>query len=195
MLDGPRFLESCQARIGDMFTLELVPRVVAGPGAGSGTSRWVFISDPALIKRVFTADPTLLRTGPTNRFLLPLVGRDSILVLDEPQHMEQRKIMLPAFHGQRIQRYAQLIEQTAQREIERWPVGTPLAVWPGMQRITLEVIVRAVFGISDSTQVDRFQQLLAQMLNDMTSARFLISHGLHAAMSRRNGTDLTGDSR
>ena len=86
----------------------------------------VFISDPALIKEVFRGDPDALHAGEANAPPLePIVGRNSALTLDGPEHMRQRKLMLPSFHGERIRRYGDLIEQIAHDDIDRWPVGTP----------------------------------------------------------------------
>jgi cytochrome P450 len=91
-------LDTCQARYGDMFTLR-----IANEGA------WVVTSNPEAIKQVFTGDPRLLHAGEGNRILLPVLGRNSVLLLDDGAHLSQRKLMLPAFHGQRMQRYGELM--------------------------------------------------------------------------------------
>src|SRR3712207_4215397 len=100
---SPAFMESCRDRYGDAFTVDLVARAVAGPGAAPEAGRWVSLADPEHVKQVFTADPAVMLTGETNKFLQGAVGPRSILVLDEPDHMVQRKLMLPAFHGERVQ--------------------------------------------------------------------------------------------
>ena len=87
-------LDTCQARFGDMFTLRI---------ANEGT--WVVTSNPDVVKQVFTGDPRLLHAGEANRILLPVLGPNSVLLLDDGQHLRQRKLMLPAFHGERMQRY------------------------------------------------------------------------------------------
>ena len=87
-------LEECQARYGDMFSYRL-------PYEG----RWVFISDPDAVKQVFTGDPRLLHAGEANIVLLPVLGEHSVLLLDEPEHMKERKLMLPPFHGKRMKAY------------------------------------------------------------------------------------------
>ncbi|HEX2016875.1 MAG TPA: cytochrome P450 [Solirubrobacteraceae bacterium] len=152
------FMERCQQRYGDIFTLRV---------AHEGT--WVFLAHPDMVKQVFTGDATRLHAGEANAILEPVVGRHSVLLLDEAPHMAQRKLMLPSFHGERMQRYGDLMRAIAQEELERWPVGKPVALWPRMQAITLEVIMRAVFGISDADRLGRLRQLLADMLNLTTA--------------------------
>ncbi|HVS28958.1 MAG TPA: cytochrome P450 [Solirubrobacteraceae bacterium] len=159
---GP-FMERCQARYGDMFTLRV---------ANEGT--WVFLADPAAVKQVFTGDPRLLRAGEANVILGPILGDKSVLLLDEPEHMAQRKLMLPPFHGERMQRYRDLIAEITEREIARWPVGEPLALWPQMQAITLEVIMRAVFGVDEGQRLDRLRERLRLMLDWTTDRSRLV---------------------
>ncbi len=149
---GP-FLQRCRARYGDVFTIR-----IAG-------ETWVFLSDPEDVKRTFTGDPRLLRAGEANAILRPVVGSRSVLLLDEPQHMIDRKLMLPPFHGERMQRYGEIMEQTTREEIARWPRDAPLALWPRMQAITLEVIVRAVFGVRERGRMDELEGRLRRMLD------------------------------
>jgi cytochrome P450 len=136
------FMERCQQRYGDIFTLRI---------AQEGT--WVFLAHPDLVKQVFKGDPRLLHAGEGNAILGPLVGHKSVLLLDEAQHMAQRKLLLPPFHGERMQRYGELMAEAAERELASWPTDTPLTVWPRMQAVTLEVIIRAVFGVQDAGRV------------------------------------------
>jgi cytochrome P450 len=177
-LHSPSLMERCHARYGDMFTLRFVPQAMAGPDAAREAGRWVFLAHPDLVKQVFTADPSLVLTGETNRFLLDLVGPRSILVLDEPEHMERRRLLLPPLHGDRVRRYGELIAEIARAEVERWPRGTPLALWPRMQAITLEVIVRVVFGIVEPERIARWRKLLSTLLNTGTSPRFVLTQRL-----------------
>ena len=95
------------------------------------------------------ATPRVLHAGEANVVVLPLLGHHSVLVLDEAAHMSQRKLMLPSFHGERMRGYEQTMAEVAAEEIESWPAGQPYAVRPAMQRITLEVIIRTVFGVQD----------------------------------------------
>jgi cytochrome P450 family 135 len=151
-------LDSCQARFGDMFTLKI---------ANEGT--WVVTSNPDVVKQVFTGDPRLLHAGEANRILLPILGPSSVLLLDDSAHLRQRKLMLPPFHGERMQRYGQLMSDIAAAEIERWPVGQPYPLRPRMQAMTLEMILRAVFGVFQGERADRLRHELRRLLDLSTS--------------------------
>jgi cytochrome P450 len=150
-------MDQCQARFGDMFTLKI---------ANEGT--WVLTSDPETIKQVFTGDPRLLHAGEANRILLPVLGPDSVLLLDDSQHLRQRKLMLPAFHGERMQRYGTLMADVAAREIERWPLGEPYPLRPRMQAMTMEIVLRAVFGVSEGPRMDEMRRELRGLLDTVT---------------------------
>jgi cytochrome P450 len=106
----------------------------------------VVVSDPADVRTVFTASPDVLTAGESSSFLEPFVGRNSILILDGPPHLRQRKLMLPPFHGDRMRAHRGLIAELAAAEVERWPRGTAFATHPRMQALTLDVIMRVVFG-------------------------------------------------
>ncbi len=92
--------------------------------------------------------------------LEPVIGANSVILLDEGDHLEQRKLMLPAFHGEKMQRLSGTMEEVAVREIESWPDGEPLALHPRFQALTLEVILRAVFGLDSGARLDRLRVLL-----------------------------------
>jgi cytochrome P450 len=156
------FLTSLSHRYGDFFTL----RFVVGP--------IVFVADPLVIKQVFRGDPDVFHAGEANATPLePLMGRNSVLLLDGPEHMRQRKLMLPSFHGERMQRYGALMEEIAEREIERWPVGQPFGLRPRTQAITLEIIMRTVFGIEDAERLARLSERLGAMLDIGMQSRAL----------------------
>ena len=124
----------------------------------------VVVSDPADIKRVFTADPAVLRAGEGNAPLEPAVGAESLLLLDGPRHLRRRKLVLPPFHGERLARHAELIEQIARADVAQWPVGEPFGLEPRMRAITLEVILRIVFGIDDAERLAALQRLYPELL-------------------------------
>jgi cytochrome P450 len=162
-------MEECQARYGDTFTYRI---------AHEGT--WVMISDPAAIKQVFTGDPRLLHAGEANVVLLPVLGEHSVLLLDEPAHMRQRKLMLPPFHGKRMLAYQEVMAQVARDEIDRWPADRPLPMRPRMQAVTLEVILRAVFGVDEGERLTRLRDELRGTLNLISNPRraiFLVALG------------------
>jgi len=153
-------LEECGARYGDMFTYRL-----AHEGA------WVFISDPEAVKQVFTGDPRLLHAGEANTVLLPVLGEHSVLLLDEPQHMAQRKLMLPPFHGKRMQAYGEVMTRIAAEEIDSWPADQPVRMRPRMQAVTLEVILRAVFGVEEGERLSLLRDELRRMLDLISNPR------------------------
>jgi cytochrome P450 len=144
------FLIGLHRRYGDIFT-------VSFPFFG----RLVYVADPALVKQLFTGSPQQFHAGEANATVLePALGPNSVLTLDEEPHMQQRKLLLPPFHGERIGRYGDLIRDITMREMERWPVGEPFALRPHTQRITLAVIMRAVFGVDDERRLTRFGRLI-----------------------------------
>jgi cytochrome P450 len=153
-------LEECHQRFGDMFTYRM-------PHEGT----WVFVSDPEAVKQVFTGDPRLLRAGEANIILLPVLGEHSALLLDEPEHMRQRKLMLPPFHGERMKAYEGVMAQVAAEEIDRWPADQPIRMRPRMQAVTLEVILRAVFGVDEGERLTRLRDELRRTLNLLANPR------------------------
>jgi cytochrome P450 family 135 len=160
---GP-FLKRCRDRYGDTFTLRVAQELT-----------WVMVSHPDTVREVFKGDPRLLHAGEANEVLLPLVGRNSVLQLDEAPHMRERKLMLPAFHGERMTRYRDLMRSAAERELERWPLGEPLQLRPRMQAVTLEVIIRAVFGFREHERVDLARRLLTDVLDLTTDWRSMLA--------------------
>ena len=153
------FLIKLQERHGDVFMLDF-------PYFG----RLVYVADPALVKQLFTTSPEEAHAGEANATVLePALGPHSVLTLDEAPHMRQRKLLLPPFHGERIERYGELIRAATRSEMEGWPVGEPFALRPHTQRITLTVIMRAVFGVADEDRLVRFQRVI-ERFSDRVSA-------------------------
>ena len=144
------FLSGEQRRYGDIFTVRF-------PFFG----RIVYVTRPDLVKAVFTGDPADFHAGEANATVLePALGPNSVLTIDDEPHMRQRKLLLPPFHGDRVQRYGELIVEMTRKEMESWPVGEPFALRPHTQRITLAVIMRAVFGVHDEARLQRFERLI-----------------------------------
>jgi cytochrome P450 len=144
------FLVQLQRRYGDLFTLSF-------PFFG----RLYYVADPALVKALFTGPPAQFHAGEANATVLePALGPNSVLTLDDAPHMQQRKLLLPPFHGERIEAYGELIRTTTIKQMETWPVGEPFALRPHTQRITLAVIMRAVFGVHDEERLERFERLI-----------------------------------
>lgn len=147
------YMEQCRDRYGDVFT-----------GRIFGDQPLVFVSDPDLVRLVLTGDPEVLRAGEGNAILGPVVGSRSLLLLDGAEHLEKRRMMLPAFQGDRMSAYVQLMTDVTAREVGSWPVGR-IAAWPRMQAITLEIIVEAVFGMTDPVSAARMRAALTEMLD------------------------------
>jgi cytochrome P450 len=151
------FMEACREQYGSVFTLRFT---------GLGVSqRIVFVADPEGVRAVFGADPDKLRAGNANVALGALLGEHSLLLLDGADHLRQRKLMLPPFHGERMRAYEPVMRDITLERIRRWPLLQPFPVLPEMQRITLEVILRTVFGFEDDdAQRDEMRALLQRML-------------------------------
>jgi cytochrome P450 family 135 len=144
------FLIRFQRRYGDIFTVSF-----------PFYKRLVYVAEPALVKQLFTTSPQEAHAGEANATVLePALGPNSVLTLDEAPHMRQRKLLLPPFHGERIERYGELIREVTIAEMESWPVGEPFALRPHTQRIALAVIMRAVFGVHDARRLSRFAELI-----------------------------------
>jgi len=128
------YLERLRRRHGNLFRMRLF-----------GYDNVVLVADPALLKQVFMARPEVLHAGDHSP-LRAVLGEHSLLAIDEDRHLEQRKLILPPFKGQRMQAYEPLIEEIAAAELAMWPEGVEFPVAASMQRITLRAILRAVFG-------------------------------------------------
>jgi cytochrome P450 len=147
------FIERCRTRYGKRFTLRLL-----------STPPFVIISDPDQVKEMFTAAPDVLHPGEGARILEPVVGKNSVILLDERAHLSQRKLMLPAFHGEKMERLAGLMSEVAEREAASWPRGEPLRLHPRLQALTMEVILRAVFGLEEGDRLERLRTRLTEIL-------------------------------
>jgi cytochrome P450 len=146
-----QFVERARAKYGDTFTMHIA------------RDTFVVLSDPADVKQVFTGDPAIFHAGASNIILLPFLGHKSVLLLDGAPHLSQRRLLLPPFHGEKMRRHVGLMEEIAEREVASWPRGVPFAVHPHMQDLTLEVIMRIVFG------VDEGDPLLAELRTRLRS--------------------------
>jgi cytochrome P450 len=152
------FFEHWRNELGETFAARLV-----GPGDV------VFVSDPESMKALFGADRVNTIAPGRNIVLRPLLGPQSLLLQEGDEHLKRRRLMLPPFHGERMRAYEQTIVEVTAAEVARWPRGTPFAVHPSMQAITLEVIMRAVFGISDPARLDALRESLVALLAESAS--------------------------
>jgi len=147
------FFEHCRRRYGTPFTVRFP---FAPP--------FVVITDPESIKRIFTAPPDVLHPGEGARVLEPVVGANSVILLDEEPHLEQRKLLLPAMHGEKMTRLSGLIEAITASEVATWPRGTATQLHGRLQRLTLEVILRTVFGLDEGERLDALREGLSAQL-------------------------------
>ena len=148
------FVSSCHRRFGDIFSVLSSPM---GP--------LVWLADPADIATVFRGDPAIFHAGEANEFIADITGPESVLVLDEQRHKHRRKLMLPPFHGDSVRRQVALMEQIANDEIERWPVGRTFAARDAMQSITMGVILRTVIGAEDPARLAELRRVLPPLVN------------------------------
>jgi cytochrome P450 family 135 len=155
-------LEQCRSRFGPMFSLQIAYE-----------GRWIVLSDPELVKQVFTGDSRVFHAGEGNQILRPILGENSVLVLDDKPHLSQRKLLLPPFHGERMQAYGEKMTEIAGREIESWPTATPYKLRPRMQAITLEIILETVFGIHGGERMAPLRDALREFLDLTTDPKAL----------------------
>jgi cytochrome P450 len=163
---GP-FLERSQRRLGDVFTI----RIATEPPA-------VILAHPDAVREVFTGDPELLHAGKANAVLRPVLGHASVLLLDGAQHMRQRKLMLPPFHGSRMTAYRDMVAAIAREHIAGWPRARPLALAPRMQAITLDVVLRVIFGVEEGARLEELRARLRTMTDRFVSPVSLLAVSL-----------------
>jgi cytochrome P450 len=152
------FLESCRRRFGDAFSITFL----------GFQSPMVMLSDPEAIRALYTVPGHTLPPGRTLA-LQPIMGSRSLLLLEGREHLARRKLMLPPFHGARMRAYEATVREVVAREVSTWPSDEPFALHPRMQAITLEVILRAVFGVTDSADRARLAERLGQLLAQTSS--------------------------
>jgi cytochrome P450 family 135 len=175
MFGGVRFLEACRRRYGDAVTM--------------GTlfdSKFVMVFDPALVKQLFQGSNSQLHAGEANALLGPILGQRSVLLLDEDEHLRHRRLMLPSFHGKRMQVFADVMRDAADQEIDSWPVGEPFAVMPSMQSLTLRVIMRAVFGFEQGPAEDELRARLREMIEPIARPRGVLLMTLVGRLGSRS---------
>ena len=147
-------LAAWHKRYGDVFTVRYL-------GFGTG----VYVADPEAIRRLFTGDQSDMRAGEANSFMEPAVGPHSVLVLDGPEHLRQRKLLLPPFQGSRVAHFREVIHEVAEREVARWRTGEEFVMRERMRSVTFEVICRAVFGVTEPWRVERLREKLVAVID------------------------------
>ena len=139
--------------------------------------RWpniVVFDDPEVIKEIFTGPADELFAGQANRPLLPAVGERSLLLLDGREHLRERRLLLPPFHGERMTRYGEQMREITRARMARWPTGEAFAFQPQTQAITLDIIVQTVFGVTEGALYERLLRLLNQLILDFSKPGLMI---------------------
>jgi cytochrome P450 family 135 len=152
------FIETCRRRYGDLVTF--------------GTMFdpcFVMVFDPEAVKQLFRGSPERLRAGEANAPLGPVVGERSVLLLDGAEHLRERRLMLPPFHGERMRAYETVIRDTADRVIDGWPLGRHFELLPSMQSLTLDVIMHAVFGVEAGPRQEELKRRVRAMIDPVGS--------------------------
>jgi len=166
------FLDECAQRFGETFTL----RFPSAPPV-------VMFAHPDAIKTIFTGDEEDLRAGEANSRLEPILGKHSLLILDGHEHLRERRLLQPPFHGDRMLAYGTVMRDIAAAAVDRWPAGRPFAVHPEMQGVTLDVILRTVFGLDEGPTKRDLRAALLDLLNLGANPQLLLA----AQQSNGNG--------
>jgi cytochrome P450 family 135 len=152
------FMHECREKYGDSFSVRFL-----------GFERpMVLISDPAAIKALYMERSHGLPPG-RNIILEPILGSKSLLIQEGAEHLSRRRLMLPPFHGERMRSYEAVVEEIVGAEIDSWPLEREFPIHARMQAITLEVILRVVFGVSEGPRLDRLRGMLATVLQETAS--------------------------
>ncbi|MCB9594921.1 MAG: cytochrome P450 [Sandaracinaceae bacterium] len=135
----------------------------------------VAFDDPEANKEIFRGSSDDLYAGQANQPLGPIVGRNSLLLLDGARHLRERKLLLPPFHGERMTRYGEVMRDVARDDLATWPLDTPFAVQPHTQAVTLDIILRTVFGVETGAKQDALRDALYHLIRDFSSPGLMVS--------------------
>ncbi|MGH3867421.1 MAG: cytochrome P450 [Pseudonocardiaceae bacterium] len=184
-LDPVRFVRTCHRRYGDLFTVRI-------PGIGT----LVYLADPDDIRSVIRGAPAIFHAGEAAAPLSQVLGTQSLIMLDDDKHRRSRAMMLPAFHGDSVRRQvAEMVAITAE-EVARWPVGEQFPLYPRLQRLTLEVILRTVIGVHDESRLAALRTTLPRMveigspLKMIPPPRVLLRFGMWRRRAQRRAAAL-----
>jgi cytochrome P450 len=155
-------MERCAASLGEIWTLTLA----------RGGMSFVMVSDPEAVKRIMTAPPEVAPSAAGNSPVRPVMGAHSVVVLTGPEHMRQRKLLLPPFHGERMREYEEVIVEATRRDMASWPLGRPMSLHGRTRAATLEVILRAVFGV-EGAGMGPLAMAIGQLMRPLGMVRVL----------------------
>ena len=158
LLVPARFVDTCRRRYGDVVTFSSL-----------FDPRFVMVFEPELVKQIFRGSPERLRAGEANAVLGPVVGDRSVLLLDGAEHLRQRRLMLPPFHGERMRTYETVMREAADRMVDSWPVGEPFTLLPQMQSMTLDVIMSTVFGVAEGPRQEELKRRIRGLVDPVGS--------------------------
>ncbi len=145
-----RFVPAMHKRYGDVFTVRIMPK----------GSALVLFTRPEQAKEIFAGDPEVFHAGKGNAILGPIMGEHSLLLQDSSEHKRARKLLMPAFNGAALRGYASLVTELAREEVARWTPGAPFRSLDRMNALTLEVILRVVFGVTDEPRLAELRPLV-----------------------------------
>src|SRR3954449_3311964 len=145
-----RFVPAMHKRYGDVFTVRIMPK----------DSALVLFTRPEHTKEIFAGDPGVFHAGKGNAILGPIMGEHSLLLQDSTDHKRARKLLMPAFNGAALRGYESIVGRLAVEEVGRWAPGSPFRSLDRMNALTLEVILRVVFGVTDEDRLARLRPLV-----------------------------------
>jgi cytochrome P450 len=170
-----------QGRFGDVYAMKLMTR----------KETMLASSHPDHIRSVFTASPADMPSLTGDSPLRPIVGPNSVLTLVGPEHLRQRKLLLPPFHGDAVARYMEMIEEVTAAEIDSWQPGSTFPLAPRMQAVTLDIIMKGVLGIEErgswGTHQRRFREAIRFFLNASNNAAFQVAEMMTARRREPSG--------
>jgi cytochrome P450 len=169
-------MDRCAARYGEAFTITFAP---------SGR-KLVMVSDPQAVKAVFTAPPEVAPSAANASPVAPVMGPSSVITLTGPEHLRQRRLLLGPFHGERMREYEQVIVQATRRSMADWPLGRPMRLDRRTRGITLEVILRAVFGV-EAERMGPLRDAIRGLLEPMQAPALLLAALRRPTLERPKG--------
>lgn len=149
-----KYLEKTAEECGDVYVAKF-----------AGFPKQVVLGSPKAVEELFTSDPKLFESAPTNKILQPLLGDYSLILHDGVYHQRQRKLLMPPFHGERMKAYGEIICDATEKAISDWKIGQPLIARSYTQEISMRVILRAVFGLNEGDRYEQLKEKLGSLLD------------------------------
>lgn len=170
------YMYKCRGEYGDCFTMRLI-----------GLPSISLFTDPRAIKQIFTADADDAQAGKANGVLKPILGANSVLLLDGDKHKRERKLLMPSFHGERMRHYGETMRTITDASLEKWPREQPFPIHERMQAITLNIILQTVFGVSEGHRLRRLRSLLIEFLSIAGNSPLLLVRWLQVNLGPLTG--------